>query len=366
LIEKLLCNHPRISLLSQPFPLLFVEVKRRFLRLLGEAHARYPLGNLFLETRYGERDLHRFLADQSLDATDLRAVLAEMADFSGQYTRFAPERLAETLRRLEPGDLASVLAQLYGSLAHKPGADRLGGKETLWEELLPFLLDRGFAGLVIVRDPRDVLASLNHGRGPQYGGRLKPTLFNVRNWRKSAAFVLHLRNRPGFFWLRFEDLIARPREVLDRIAGFLGVERFAEELLEGTIRDQDGLPWEGNSSHQVRRGIDPLAAARYREILPAEVARYVEAACWPELRSLGYPVDLDWDEIPDVIRGFTDPYGMDRPELSGFASEPMSRTSRTAEELRRHELLRGGDGDEAGPFFLFEDVFRQLREALLA
>ncbi|HEV7509609.1 MAG TPA: sulfotransferase [Thermoanaerobaculia bacterium] len=360
LLDKVLGNHPRISLLSQPFPLLFVEAKRRFLSRLGEQDIRYPLGNLFLESRYGEQELHRFLAGLTLAAPDLRAVFAEMAGFSGQYTRFAPERLEAALARLEPGDLASVLAQLYGSLAHRPGADHVGGKETLWEELLPFLLDRGGAGVVIVRDPRDVLASLNYGRGPEQAGSLKPTLFNVRNWRKSVAFVLHLQGRSKFLSLRYEDLIARPPEALGRITGFLGLEPFGDEAFAGGIRGQDGRLWAGNSSYGALRGIDPLARSRRRESLPPEVARYVEATCWPELRCLGYPVDLEEAEVPAAIRDFADPYGAARPELAGYTADPSSRA---AEELRRWQLLRNGTGSEAQPYFLFEDVFFRLREA---
>ncbi len=362
LLEKLLCNHPRISILSQPFPLLFVEVKRRFLRLLGEADAPYPLGDLFLEASYDEEGLHGFLAGLTLGAPDLRALFEEMAHFSGQYTRFAPERREEVLGRLAPGDLASILAQLYRSLAHRPGADWFGGKETLWEELLPFLLERGFTCLLILRDPRGVLASLNHGRGLEHGGRLKPTLFNVRNWRKSAAFALHLESHSRFLCLRYEDLIASPRESLDRIAALLGVEPFAEELFVSGIRGQDGQLWEGNSSHRAQRGIDPSSADLHREVLPPEVARYVEATCWPELRCLGYPVYLGWAEAPEVIRGFADPYEVTRPELRGYVTDP----ARADEELRRCELLRGGEASEARVFFLFEDVFNRLREALPA
>ncbi|HEX4966687.1 MAG TPA: sulfotransferase [Thermoanaerobaculia bacterium] len=359
LLDKLLANHPQISLLSQPFPLLFVEVKRRFLALLGEAEARYPLGDLFLETRYGAADLHRFLAGLALDAADLRAVFAGMAGYSGQYTRFTPERLAAALETLAPGDLAAVLAQLYRSLAQEPTAGWYGGKEALGEELLPFLLDRGFRALVIVRDPRDVLASLNHGRGPEHAGRLKPTLFNVRNWRKSAAFVLHLEDHPNFFWLRYEDLVARPREVLERISSFLAIEPFAAELLAGPLRDQEGRLWPGNSSHGERFGIETASVSRYREILPPEVARYVEAACWPELRCFGYEVDLAWEAVPEVIRGFADPYEGARPELKGCAAG-------AAGELRRCELLRGDGGSEVQPYFLFDDVCHRLREVLPA
>ncbi len=363
LLDKILGNHPRISLLSQPFPLLFVEVKRRFLRLLGERDARYPLGNLFLESRYGEEDLCRFLDGLALAAPDVRAVLAESASFSGQYTRFSPERIEAALAGLESGDLACVLAQLYGSLAHRSNACWVGGKETLWEELLPFLLDRGSAGIVILRDPRDVIASLNYGHGPEQAGRLKPTLFNVRNWRKSVAFALHLHGRPRFLWLRYEDLVARPSEALGRITDLLGVEPFGEELFTDGIRDQDGRPWAGNSSHGALRGLDPLAPSRHRGSLPPEVHRYVEATCWPELQCLGYPVDLDRAEAPAAIREFVDPYEVTRPELASYTTGPLSRAD---EELRRWELLNKGEGSEAQPFFLFEDVFHRLREAMPA
>jgi hypothetical protein len=286
-----------------------------------------------------------------------------MAGFSGQYTRFAPELREEALARLEPGDLASLLAQLYRSLAHKPGADWCGGKETLWEELLPFLLERGFTCLLILRDPRGMLASLNLGRGVEYGGRLKPTLFNVRNWRKSAAFAFHLESHPRFLWLRYEDLIARPLESLDRITGFLGIEPFAEEIFAAGIHGQDGQLWAGNSSHRTQHGIDSSSAGSHRELLPPGVARYLEATCWPELRCLGYPVDLEWAEAPEAIRAFADPYEVVRPELRGYAAD----LARAAEELRRCELLREGEATgEVRPFFLFEDVFFRLREVLPA
>ncbi|HYG65834.1 MAG TPA: sulfotransferase, partial [Thermoanaerobaculia bacterium] len=212
LLDKLLAGHPRLSVLSQPFPLLFVEAKRSFLRTLGERDASYPLGDLFLETRYRPRDLAAHLAAQRLDGTALAPLFAVMESFSGQYTRFAPARTAEVLAGLEPGDLAAVAAQIYRALAHRPGAILTGGKETTCEELLPYLLDRGYRCLLVLRDPRDVLASLAHGEGRRHGGRLKPTLFNLRQWRKSVAFALHLEDHPGCLWLRYEDLAARPAE----------------------------------------------------------------------------------------------------------------------------------------------------------
>ena len=226
LLGKLLDNHGRLSLLSQPFPLLFVEIKRRFLRHLGAADTPYPLGDLFLEDRYREENLRTFLADLNLSRSDLHQ-LCDCTGYSGQYTRFSAERLNEALGRVEPGNAALVLAQLYRWLAAQDEADWFGGKETLWEEFLPFLLDNGFAAILVLRDPRDVLASLNHGRGADYAGRVKPTLFNVRNWRKSVAYALHLEQQPRFLWLRYEDLVHRPDECLGRITALPRADRWS-------------------------------------------------------------------------------------------------------------------------------------------
>ena len=35
LLEKLLCNHKDLSVLSQPLPLVFIDLKKRFLETLG-------------------------------------------------------------------------------------------------------------------------------------------------------------------------------------------------------------------------------------------------------------------------------------------------------------------------------------------
>jgi hypothetical protein len=359
LLDKLLDNHRRLSLLSQPFPLLFVEVKRRFLRQLEAAEVSYPLGDLFLEDRYREEDLRRFLDGFVISRADLRE-LCDSSDYSGQYTRFSPERLDQAVRRIEPGNAARVLAQLYRWLAADEDADWFGGKETLWEEILPFLLEHGFAAVLILRDPRDVLASLNHGRGPDYAGRLKPTLFNLRNWRKSVAYALHLEQHPRFLWLRYEDLVHRPAESLARITELLKVEPFAEVSTRGPIRGQDGQPWTGNSSHTVQVGIDSGSVGRHQELLPPGVARYVEAASWPELRCLGYRVELEWAQIPTTLRDFVDPYPVVRPELLGYAGAPARRE----EELHRHELLLRGGADGTRAYFLFEDVYERLRRVL--
>jgi hypothetical protein len=55
LLDKLLSAHSQISILSQPFPLLFIEAKPSFLQQPSKDGAEYPLGNLFLESESKSR-----------------------------------------------------------------------------------------------------------------------------------------------------------------------------------------------------------------------------------------------------------------------------------------------------------------------
>lgn len=359
LLEKLLATHPQISLLSQPFPFLFLEAKRALFRRRGWQVPPYPLGPLFLESRYGEEDLTDHLESWRVDAAALRTVFASMDGFSGQYTRFDPADLERVLDGVVPGDFAAVLSYLYRALTGG-GAALSGGKETLCEEFLPYLLGRGYRCAVILRDPRDVLASLNHGQGREHAGRLKPTLFNLRNWRKSVAFALHLEGQPRFAWVRYEDLTCRPLEALNRMVQVFGVDPFAQDLLAGGIRDRDGRAWTGNSSHGAQVGVSGTSVGIHEKILPPGVGRLVEAACYPELQHLGYRVSLEWEDVPGVLRSFADPYACEREDLPEYADA----AALAAQELRRVELLARPAPQEERPYFLFSDVYDVLRQAV--
>src|SRR2546423_3408897 len=66
LLDRLLAGHPALSILSQPFPFVFLQAKRDFLRARGDASAHYPLDPLFLEERFTPDDLSHFLATYRL------------------------------------------------------------------------------------------------------------------------------------------------------------------------------------------------------------------------------------------------------------------------------------------------------------
>jgi hypothetical protein len=352
LLERLLASQERVSILSQPYPLLFVEAKRAYLESLGRHGERYPLGHLFLDPAAGNGAFAGFLARWRTSPAELGVLFSRMAGYSGQYTRFTTEMLEGALSRItDDDDLAAVLQKLDRSLASRPIAQWFGSKETLCEEIVPYLLDRGIRCAIIIRDPRDVVASLNHGRGQEFGGEIKPTLFNVRNWRKSVAIALAMEGRPRFHWLRYEDLVAEPFAAMSGLVAALGIDTFDPERLHD-FRGPE------NSSFRRHGGVTAASVGEYRDLLPLDVTREIEATCLPELQLLGYETSMSAAEASAFIRGFREPYAT-RPDIESDAATPAN----AALEIERLERLGRGTAGDPRPWFLHERAARRLREA---
>lgn len=356
LLEKLLGAQQRVSMLSQPFPLLFSHVKRAFLG--GED--RYPLGHLFLESRYSAGDFGRFLAAWRTSRGELESLFARMESYSGQYTRFARAQLDDAIDHIpEDADFADVLSTLDRFLASKHSATWFGSKETTCEEYVPPLLARGVRCAIILRDPRDIVASLNHGRGREFGGDLKPTLFNVRAWRKSVAVALAMQEQPRFHWCRYEDLVADPARELIRLAAALGLGDLDATRDFAEIREADGQVWRGNSSHGELHGVAASSIAAWREILPPDAAEIIEAACLPELQLLGYETTLSRTAARQVLERLHEPYTITRIGMQADAATPENARL----EIERLDRVAAGPDGESARWFLFPRTHAALAGA---
>lgn len=352
LLEKLLGAQKSISMLSQPFPWLFTEAKGVFL----DDDERYPLGHLFLESRYDHESFAMFLRSWRTTPDELERLFTRMETFSGQYTRFDAAQRREAFSKISAtDDFAQVMSSLDRWLAPK-AADWFGSKETLCEEYVPPLLDRGFRCAIILRDPRDVVASLNHGQGKKFGGEVKPILFNIRNWRKSVAVALAMEGHPRFHCCRYEDLVSNPAAELERLAerfGLTGVE------MSHDIRDEAGDVWRGNSSYGEHDGVGITSVARYREVLrPTEVAEFIEATCVAELRRLGYPTSITRTEAIEVIERFREP----DTSIRGGLERDVISLQNTRLEVQRLERVTQPPDHESRRWFVRSRAHAKLRE----
>lgn len=358
LLEKLLNQQPEVAVLSQPFPLLFVESKRSFFRTIGLDDVRYPLGHLFQEDRYTQEQFAEFLGDWRVPSADLQQVFENMRTYSGQYTRFSSEEIASAcVASRDAPDFASLVQALLRVLQRKAGASWFASKEAICEEFLPFLLNRGFRCLLIIRDPRDVIASLNHGRGVEFTGPVKPTLFNIRNWRKSVAHALALEGRSRFRWCRYEDLVRHPIRETVRLVDSVDLPAYPLEPA-AKLRELDGTVWQGNSSFGSLSGISDASIGVSGRVLKPQTRRLIEAACLPELRLLGYETTLTHNQAVETLGEMREEYESNRNGLEGDAP---NATNADREVGRLARVIENTDA-ESRHWFLFETAHTRLRQ----
>lgn len=359
LLEKLLHAHPQVSVASQPFPLLYFGVKAAFLRERG-LERRYPLGHRFLEDTDRLEDFAAFLDRYVVGAGDLQRLAGAMETYA--EARWSPQILP-LLADLRPGTFLDVWAQLVDLVARcYPTADLAlaGTKEVLSEEYLPYLLARGQRGVVILRDPRDMIASYNFRRRATEIESGRPVLFSLRIWRKSVAFALACEGAPGFGWLRYEDLSRQPLEELARLTRLLSLDSYPAGVLRGPLLAQDGSPWSGNSSFERMEAVSTTSVGRFREVLPRETLEFVEYVCAPELRALGYPLASDAADDEDALHGFREPPTAGHPRFeAGYSTD----ASRLAHEVQRRRMLQASvalDDEEVRRWFVTAEAYARL------
>ena len=364
LLEKLLHAHPQTCIGAQAFPPLFHHSMDLLHQSLGITR-RYPLGSLFGETAYGLDEIESFLNSLSLSESDLDRIF-EALDVGGDS--FDSGRLAPHRSEIRAGSFLSVFEQLSARIAELHGitdAEWLGTKEIVCEAYLPFLVRRAHAGVLIVRDPRDVVGSTHFRSGAKHMGEQRPVLSTIRIWRKSVAVLLELSDQPHFSWLRYEDLVSDPSTTLQRVTKELGMRPYPGELLEEPIQDQRGRVWRGNSSFGPKDGLEASQSSNFDQHVPEAVTAYVETLCRAEMLHLGYTPKLTEDFDPDRVTTYRDPFESLHEKFDAhYSSDP----ERIRAEIARWQALSGVGENDASirEQFLSKTAYQTLRTSLKA
>jgi hypothetical protein len=257
--------------------------------------------------------------------------------------------LAEVLRRECDARAASM---------GKPGALVRGLREHCCEALVPYLLERRFQVVFLLRDPLDLVASArlgDRGTALNTGWALNArvsVLEMVRQWRKSVALALLTAGHPRARVIRYERFVRSPA-VWDGLCRWLGL--FALPLERALAADASSPQgWAGNSSFGPLRGLSTSPIGR-GALLPARVREFVRAATAPERRMLGYErgrpgllpyesaCEIDLEHVPDEETGAVE-----------WEREATRRRLLSVERLPAEDAYR---------FFIHPEVHRRLHKA---
>lgn len=333
LLDKLLTNHRRIDVLSQPLPLIFIEAKKRFLKEKGD-DKYYVLNDDLISRDYPQEEFDAYLKNFQIKMFDIKNIFKKMEDYSGQCAKRDRESSVDQCLLHGYKNVCEKCLEFYEM---DKQAAYLGVKESMCEEFLPYFSHNGYKSIVIIRDPRDVLASANYPKKVKYLGERKPALFILKTWRKSAEYIFLLKKYNNFHFLRYEDLVNHPYRELDRITDFLQIERFSPTTFNNGVFDRKGKPWLPNTSFELGETfISKKSQGVYQEVLSDEEIAYTEAVCGYEMQWLGYSVSTNSDK-QDIIINFKD---RDVLACSHVPADFSSQSASVAAELARLQAFK--------------------------
>jgi hypothetical protein len=153
----------------------------------------------------------------------------------------------------------------------------------------------------MIRDGRDTICSLRtHPRHKVIDGKLvdlntwHPIEPCLDRWVSNVSAGLKFRGDPRYIEVRYEGLVAQPRETLAALFEFLG-ESFDERILDyhrehGQSRDPRHFP----QNPEATQAMYTKAVARWqRDLTPDEMA-LIKREAGPLLVELGYAADDRW------------------------------------------------------------------------
>ena len=281
-------------------PIFIVGAPRSGTSLLRQILNRHPSLAICDETHFFRLIWQKRRRDAFGDLSDP----ANRRRLVNEYVQLRPtQRLA-----LDGGKLAERLIEegssyprLFASVlqyyAESQGKTRCGEKTPLHAFAVNTLCE-WFPGayiLHIVRDPRDVVASLL--RMP-FGSR--SVVLNARTWLQRNVAARKASHHDHYLEVRYETLVAEPAQQLTRLCRFIG-EEFSPSML---IAEQTGVqrPDERDRYHA------PLTKARLgrwrQELSPRQVAQ-IEWVVGPQLEAFGYAREARSASMAAVVGGLS-------------------------------------------------------------
>ena len=206
----------------------------------------------------------------------------------------------------------------------------MGEKKYFVKSLSLFFLENKTKVILIIRDPRDVVASSNYSRTIKYIGEKKPTLFLIRNWRRSVDAINFNKENKNFMYVRYEDLVRNFSSTIKKIMSFIDIKIPEDIFTDSTYnRLVNNSSFSFNPHSKISDSV-----GRFNNILDKNEIMYIESTCFGEMLDFNYKLST---EMPDkeFIKNFTDFKIEDQFEIrANYSQLPLNKKY----ELERFDL----------------------------
>lgn len=216
-----------------------------------------------------------------------------MTPFSDAF-RLPAEAIVRAVRDYGARCYAQAFAAILTRLAQSEGKTCWGEKTPFYSSFLPVLVKcyPRARFLALVRDPRDVVASL---RRTAWGRASYPTIVDAaKRWRVAIDDIDRGRSNSAsdrIFMLRYEDLVADPDAWSRNICSFLDFA-FDPAMIQfhqdaGALISESVVDWHQN----LNQPISDKHVGCFRRELSTDDTGLVERICSPMLKRFGYSAE---------------------------------------------------------------------------
>ena len=222
-------------------------------------------------------DVHRY--GDLRQAPNLTRLIDDVREVTRVQGFIAPPAREEFLQALREPSFEGVLDALLWLYAKKQGKTRGGDKTPAHHAYLREIREK-FAGspvIYILRDPRDVVVSMQKAFGTSLDG-------SIRTWNQ--AFDDYRRFRAHVHLVRYEDIVADPAKAAESACAYIG-----EAFEAGMLRFFERIPQRLTTRpifKKLTQDIDEASIGTYRGLSPQAIAR-IEALCAEGMEALSYP-----------------------------------------------------------------------------
>lgn len=259
--------------------------------LIAEVLDAHPAVAIGPETHYYNVFAHDCDREDCLGHPDKRREFLQMVLSSAAAQQMAlpddlEERVLDAIDENAPSH-RDVLGTILSGYARARGAERWGEKTPRHLEWVPRIVEDfpNARVLCIVRDPRDV--ALSREKTPWESSIWR----SAKDWMRHARMADENADRfpDSFTEVRYEDLLADPEAVVERLCEFVDLS-FDPSMLsfhEGSSRtfEMEAEPWKKKASEPI----DPSNREKWRDQMGAADRWIVEQVAGEGMATRGYP-----------------------------------------------------------------------------
>ncbi len=218
----------------------------------------------------------------------MQVIVGELWDVRKHTWELDLESVLQSIINLKGADrtLRHAVELLFRQMTEKPvWGDSTPLNTVYFKELYPLFPKAKY--IFLIRDGRDVVASYKRGGASSFG-ELAQIEESTSRWLLHARALRWYKRRAAVLEVKYEALMANPKQQLDRICAFLEVDPMPKNWEEYTRHIPQSEFFQPSHHDAVRQAPFTDSIGKWKAVLSDEEIRFCHERMGTQLKKYGY------------------------------------------------------------------------------